>query len=567
MGGGPRVRLGGIPPENQAVFAPLATAGRRISLPAANDSGRKGATLGRYLGLDSSTQSLSAIVIDSDTGQVVAERSLNFGQRLPAYRCPSGFLDAEDPKVKQSDPLMWVEALEILLGELESNGVDLSRIRGISGAGQQHGSVYLGKSMSTVGRWTEDTPLVDQVRPLLSRAVSPIWMDSSTRQECAEVTSAVGGEQRVVTITGSRAIERFTGAQIRKFSKDDPKAWDATVQVHLVSSFMASVLVGTTAGIDLGDGAGMNLLDLAAGDWSPVMVKATAPGLQEKLPRAVPSSTEVGVVADYFVSKFGFAPKTPVYAFTGDNPSSLVGMGATRPGTMVISLGTSDTVFAAMSQPRTDPRGYGHVFGNPAGGFMSLICFTNGSLAREEITRKFGLSWDAFASAILEGTRAGNDGNMMLPYFVPETTPRLLHPKPRYFGSPDFVEGRDATHAARAIVEAQALGMRLYSSWIGEKPETVLATGGASRNRGILRILADVLQAELRPLSVANSSALGGALRAAQATEKMAWESLFAKFAAPDPDLRVAPDPGARGVYDELGAKFEKRVEELLAAQ
>jgi xylulokinase len=541
--------------------------GGRTILRAAIDFGRKGAPLGRYLGLDSSTQSLSAIVIDSDTGQVVVERSLNFGQRLPAYRCPSGFLPAEDPKVKQSDPLMWVDALELLFGELKSSGLDLSQIRGISGAGQQHGSVYLGRSMATVGRWTQGASLVDQVRPLLSRAVAPIWMDSSTSEQCAEITSAAGGEQRVVTITGSRAIERFTAAQIRKFAQTEPKAWDATVEVHLVSSFMASMLVATTTGIDLGDGAGMNLLDLAAGDWSPVMVRATAPGLEQKLPRAVPSSSQVGLLADYFVSKYGFAPKTPVYAFTGDNPSSLVGMGASRPGTMVISLGTSDTVFAAMSQPRTDPRGYGHVFGNPAGGFMSLICFSNGSLAREEIARRFGMSWEAFASAVLEGTRPGNDGNMMLPYFAPEITPRLLHPEPRWFGSPDFTEGRDAARAARAIVEAQALGMRLYSSWIGEKPETVLVTGGASRNRGILRVLADVLQAEIRPLTVANSSALGGALRAAQATEKMPWADLFAQFAATDPQLRVGPDPSTQVIYQELGAQFERRVEELLAAQ
>jgi xylulokinase len=181
--------------------------------------------------------------------------------------------------------------------------------------------------------------------------------------------------------------------------------------------------------------------------------------------------------------------------------------------------------------------------------------------------REEGLSWEAFASAILVGTRPGNDGNMMLPYFVPETTPRLLHPEPRWFGSRDFTEGRDAVRAARAIVEAQALGMRMFSSFIGEKPETVLVTGGASKNRGVLRVLADVLGAEIRPLTVANSSALGGALRAAQATERMPWADLFARFAATDPALRVSPDPSTFATYQELGAQFERRVEQFVAAQ
>ena len=186
------------------------------------------------------------------------------------------------------------------------------------------------------------------------------------------------------------------------------------------------------------------------------------------------------------MKKYGFSPGTPVIAFTGDNPSSLVGMGASRPGTAVISLGTSDTVFAAMAAPRTDPRGYGHVFGNPAGGFMALACFANGSLAREEIAHRFGLDWDAFADAILTRTRPGNAGNLLLPYFVPEITPRLPVPVVRWFGSDAFVSGREPHAAARAVVETQALSLRLHSRWIGEDMDPILVTGGASRNRGIL---------------------------------------------------------------------------------
>jgi xylulokinase len=219
-----------------------------------------------------------------------------------------------------------------------------------------------------------------------------------------------------------------------------------------------------------------------------------------------------------------------------------------------------------MSKPLTDPRGYGHVFGNPAGGFMSLICFANGSLAREEIAKRFNLSWEDFARAIAEKTRPGNDGNFMLPYFVPEMTPKILAPELRCFGNAEFVGMRDANAAARGIVEAQALTMRLHADWIGERPETILVTGGASRNLGILQVLADVFQGEIRPLRVANSSALGGALRAAQAVEGIAWEDLYARFAAPDADLRVSPNPEARNVYADLGARFAERLTELVAA-
>ena len=92
-----------------------------------------------FLGLDSSTQSLSAIVIDTSEGRVVVDESVNFGSELPAYESPQGVLPSQDPRVRHSDPLMWVEALELLLTRVRERGFNWSKIAGISGAGQQHG--------------------------------------------------------------------------------------------------------------------------------------------------------------------------------------------------------------------------------------------------------------------------------------------------------------------------------------------------------------------------------------------------------------------------------------------
>ncbi len=519
----------------------------------------------RTLGLDASTQSLSALIIDTDTGEILVNRSLKFGERLPHYGSPNGFLPNADPRIKHSDPLMWVEALDVLLQELRDGGVDLSQVHAVSGAGQQHGSVYLSRALDDMGGWSTARTLVDQVRPLLARPTAPIWMDGGPEAEAAEITAALGNDGRVVALSGSRAIPRFTGPQIRKFSKDDPAAWERTAEIHLVSSFMAGLLTGSSAPIDRGDGAGMNLLDLSTGDWNPDLLAATAPGLRARLREPVASTTRVGTLADYFVNKFGFRKGTPVVAFTGDNPSSLVGMGATQPGSAVISLGTSDTVFAAMAQPRTDPRGYGHVFGNPAGGFMALACFANGSLAREAIARRFGLDWNEFGKAITERTRPGNAGNLLLPFFVPEITPRLGTPIERWLGSDAFVAQRDGDAAARAVVEAQALNMRLHARFIGEHLDPILVTGGASQNRAILQVLADVFQARMLPLSVSNSSALGGALRAAQAVGGLTWTELACRFSAPQHERAVMPDVQTRGIYEELGTRFESALNEALA--
>lgn len=516
-----------------------------------------------YLGLDSSTQSLSALAIDVEQGSVVLDQSVNFGQDLPHYRSPHGFVDNPDPQVKHSNPLMWVEALDLLLSRAKESGFDFAKVRAISGAGQQHGSVYLKTPLDEAPPFSSASSLKDQVAPLLSRASSPIWMDSSTSDACREIAAAVGGDSVVTRITGSRTIERFTGPQIRKFWRQDPEAYAQTREIQLVSSFMASLLLGKSAPIDLGDGAGMNLLDLSASSFSDQLLQATAPDLARRLKGPVPSNQNLGSISAYFVEKYGFKSDTSVIAFTGDNPSSLIGMGASEPGTAIVSLGTSDTVFAAMRHPRTDPKGFGHVFGNPAGGFMSLICFANGSLAREKVAEQVGFDWDQFAEAILEDTSPGNQDNLMLPFFVPEMTPKVLEPRVERFGSPGFVAGTDKAALVRGVVEAQALSMQYHSSWIGETPKLLLVTGGASKNRGILQVLADVFDAELRTLSVGNSSALGGALRAAQAHGNTSFQELYGRLAAPDPDLKVSPK--APAAYAKLRERFVARIEGLQA--
>jgi xylulokinase len=512
-----------------------------------------------FLGLDSSTQSLSAIVIDTSEGRVVVDESVNFGAELPGYESPQGVLPNPDARVRHSDPLMWVEALELVLARVRERGFDWSKIAGISGAGQQHGSVYLNEPLRDVGRWRTGKSLVDQVRPLLSYRTSPMWMDSSTGEECREIAAAAGGRERVLTISGSVPIERFTGPQIRKIWKTAPDLYQKTAEIHLVSSFMASLLIGGSAAIDLGDAAGMNLLDLATARWSAPLLEATAPSLAAKLQPPVASHTRVGPIAPYFVERYGFRAGTPVIAFTGDNPSSLVGMGAISPGTRLISLGTSDTVFAAMDGPRTDPNGYGHVFGNPAGGFMSLICFTNGSLAREEVAKRFGMDWARFTAAIQE-TPAGNGGRLLFPYFTGETTPRL-GAGVELFGNEAFTNWQEPAPTVRAVVETQALSMRRFSEWIGHPPKQLVLTGGASRNAGIQRIIADVFQCPVRTLRVGNASALGGALRAAQAAGGSSWKDLFSAFVALDPDVLVQPDPQTKPAYEILARAFDEKLD------
>jgi xylulokinase len=96
-----------------------------------------------FLGLDSSTQSLSAIVIDFDARKIVYEKSLNFDRTLPRFKTQAGTLRSDSPLVIHSPPQMWVEALDLMFATMKQDGVALDQIQAVAGSGQQHGSVYL----------------------------------------------------------------------------------------------------------------------------------------------------------------------------------------------------------------------------------------------------------------------------------------------------------------------------------------------------------------------------------------------------------------------------------------
>lgn len=518
-----------------------------------------------FLGLDSSTQSLSAILIDLDSRAVVYECSLNFERDLPEFGTQSGVLADADPLVKHSPPLMWVEALDRVFARMRKDGAALGDVLAISGSGQQHGSVYLNPfAKARIENLDPALGLAGNLDGVFSRATSPIWMDSSTSAECEEIRAALGGCAAAAELTGSDIFERFTGPQIRKFFKTEPRAYEETAHIALVSSFLAGLVAGRIAPIDHGDGAGMNLMAIASKTWSPEALAATAPGLAAKLPPLAPTSQVIGPVSPYFAQKYGVNPEAAALAWSGDNPCSVIGLGLVAEGVAAVSLGTSDTFFGVMEKFRCDTRGEGHVFCSPTGDYMTLICFKNGSLAREKVRAEYGLSWDEFNTG-LSSTPPGNNGGIMLPWFESEIVPRVAVPGIHRFD----LDASDAAANCRAVVEAQMMSMRLHSAWMKADPKRILATGGASENDAILQVMADVLNCSVSRIQVPKSAALGAALNAAHGWLKetgvpVGWTDLLEGFTSAVSDRSVEPRPDAVRVYDELVATYSARERDAL---
>src|SRR5687768_18462263 len=127
-----------------------------------------------YLGLDSSTQSLSAIVLEIEAGRrrIAFDSSIQFDETFPRYGTTHGVLPDPDPAIATSPPLLWVEALDQMMERVAKSGLDRRRLAAISGSAQQHGSVYLNqRAGSTLAALDPARPLADQIGGILSRPV------------------------------------------------------------------------------------------------------------------------------------------------------------------------------------------------------------------------------------------------------------------------------------------------------------------------------------------------------------------------------------------------------------
>lgn len=500
-----------------------------------------------FLGIDSSTQSFKGIIIDTNK-QVVTQALVNFDADIPEYETTGGVHCHQDGLTVTSPAIMWVRALDLLLERLQSNGTDFSVIAAVSGSGQQHGTVYL--KQGTEKKLVDldpRKPLYTQLDGIFSVYDSPVWMDSSTGAECRSLEERMGGAQTLANITGSRAYERFSANQIAKIFKTDRIGYEATERIALVSSFIASLFVCRYAPIDFSDGSGMNLMNIQSKKWDEIALNHTAPGLAGRLGEPRPSYEAVGNIGGYFVKRYGFDPLCLVVNFSGDNPCSLAGLRLEEPGDVAISMGTSDTLFGTLSDPRPSAT-EGHIFVNPIdpSGYMAMVCFKNGSLTREDIRDSCASgSWAEF-SAMLEKTEPGNGGKIGFYFKEPEITPPVLTAQYRRFNADDTDSKTFAPQEeVRALVEGQFLSMKLHSANIGIKSRRILATGGGSRNIAILKVMSQVFGVPIYIGDVSDSAALGAAYRALHGYECFR-KNRFVAFSE-----TIAGAPAFKKVFDE----------------
>jgi xylulokinase len=403
------------------------------------------------VGLDVGTSGIKGVAVSAG-GVLIASAEERYGLSTP------------HPGWVEQDPEDWWRAAHAVLGRLPDGPIGL--------AGQMHGLVVLGSDGAVL-------------RPAI------LWNDVRTEAECWEIESLVGLE-RLVELTGNRALPGFTAPKLLWLRRHEPETWSRIRHVLLPKDYVRYRLTGERV-IDAADASGTLLFDVAHRRWSAEVCEALGIPL-EWLPAAF-ESTEV--------------------AGAGDQAAAALGVGIDRPGLVSVVLGTSGVVFAALPAYLVDPQARAHVFCHavPGGWYaMGVMLSAGGSFAwlRDVLDGRA----DALDIAA-EQWAPGAEGLLFAPYLAGERTPHFdPHARGAFVG---LSLRHDRGALARAVMEGVAYGLRDSFELLrelGVTAQTGRISGGGARSALWIRIVASVLGLPLERTASEEGSAFGAALLA-----------------------------------------------------
>lgn len=424
------------------------------------------------MGVDSSTQSCKVVIVDAETGAVVRSGR------------------ASHPDGTSVDPEAWWSALQAAIADAGG----MTDVEAWAIGGQQHGMVAL----DATGAVVRDALL---------------WNDTRSAPAAADLVAEFGAEA-LATRTGLVPVASFTITKLRWLRDVEPDNAAAVVAVALPHDWLTwrlrgfgPVVEGAVAfdelTTDRSDASGTGYWNPATGAYDRDLLVA-ALGHDAALPRVLGP--------DEWVSD---AAGRRVGPGAGDNAAAALGVGADV-GDVVVSIGTSGTVFAVSAQRTIDPTGTVAGFADAAGHFLPLVATLNAARVLDVTARLLAVDHDEL-SALALAAPAGAAGLRLLPYFEGERTPNLPDATAELTGMTLASTTRE--NLARAAVEGMLRGLAAGLDAIrglGVPIERALLVGGGAQSEAVRRIAPDVLGVPVDVPAAGEYVALGAARQAAR---------------------------------------------------
>ena len=481
-----------------------------------------------FLGLDVGTSGVKAILVAA-SGDVVASATSPLTMQTP------------HPGWAEQDPEAWWQATLASIDAVRGKRKD-ARVAAIGISGQMHSSVFLDRSGAVI-------------RPAL------LWCDGRTTAECAEITTRVGGEERLRDLASNPALEGFTLPKVLWLRKHEPDAFARLATVLLPKDYIRYRLTGELA-TEPSDASATLMYDTAHLRWSEEIMRAVDLPMS-LLPNVGPSAGVLGRVTAEVAARTGIDAGVPVVGGGADNACGAAGVGVIAPGEVVTSWGTSGTVLAPTARPLVDPRLRAHTFCHvlPDVWYLMGVVLTAGgafSWYQEQLARELAGVSDAAARLDAEAASVprGAEGVTFLPYLQGERTPhRDAAARGAILG---LSLAHTRAHLTRAVLEGITFALRdsvTILQGLGLAPSHLLLTGGGAKSKLLRQLQAEIFGLPVTTVNREEGPAYGAAL-------------LAAVGAGAFPDLRAAveatltraplevPEPSAHEEYAQPYARF-----------
>ncbi|WP_341975605.1 xylulokinase [Microbacterium sp. LTA6] len=425
------------------------------------------------LGVDSSTQSCKVVIVDSETGAVVRSGR------------------ASHPDGTSVDPEAWWTALQSAIAEAGG----LEDIAAWSIGSQQHGMVVLD---------ADGTVIRDAL----------LWNDTRSAGAAADLIAEFGAPT-LAARTGLVPVASFTITKLRWLRDNEPDNAKRVAAVALPHDWLTWRLRGFGPAnpvlaelvTDRSDASGTGYWNPATGEYDRELLVA-ALGHDAVLPRVLAADD---AVAD--------ADGRPVGPGAGDNAAAALGLD-TRPGDVVVSIGTSGTVFAISTERVEDPTGTVAGFADASGRFLPLVATLNAARVLDATAALLGVSLEEFSDLALRAS-PGAGGLSLLPYFEGERTPNLPDATASLSGM--TLASTTRPNLARAAVEGMLRGLGAGLDALrdlGIPLERALLIGGGAQSEAVRKIAPEVLGLPVEVPEIAEYVALGAARQAARLTAR-----------------------------------------------
>ena len=435
-------------------------------------------------GVDSSTQSCKVVVRDLETGAVVRTGR------------------ATHPEGTEVDPAAWWDAL--LAAIADAGG--LADVAAISIGGQQHGMVVLDASGEVI-------------RPAL------LWNDTRSAQAALDLIAEVGAAE-FARRTGSVPVASFTITKLRWLADAEPENASRVAAVALPHDWLTWRLRGfgpsnpvlTELTTDRSDASGTCYFNPVTNEYDLDLVA-----------RALRRVENSGVSSDVVFPRVlapgdtaGRLDGLPEFSTTivgvgaGDNAGAALGLAAAD-GDVVVSIGTSGTVFAVTDTPSRDATGTVAGFADASGAYLPLVATLNAARVLDAIARLLGVDHTALGELALSA-EPGAGGAVLHPYFEGERTPNLPNATATLTGLTLASTSRE--NLARAAIEGMLCGLADGLDAVlaqGVVAKRLLLIGGAAQNPAVSTIASQVFEVPVVVPEPAEYVAFGAAVQAAWA--------------------------------------------------